>query len=252
MTDETKFTAGSFFLFFSVLCIIACVGFLYKIHKGIVISPRCIEVSAEVEKIIPADNAVWKLNFFRSGTSQESLNNLVLEDRKIVQKFFEENGIKKEDMEFSSFIREDYRETKKNEVPCYQAGNNLVIKSNDIKKTLFLRDNLSKLYKEGVVLKNNDIDFLCSNNDQIKDQLASEASVKAYLKASKLAKDLHVKIRRINRVYDPNFQIEGFNRNYLVRSFGAFNSIDNESQDSSQPIPRRKMKAIVRMDVEIK
>ena len=113
MTAESKFSWGSFFLLFSVLSIIACVGFLYKIHQGIVLNPRCIEVSAESEKIISADRATWTIRFEKTGANQAELNNLLLADRNIVKKFFETNGIKKEDMEFSSFVRENYHETKK-------------------------------------------------------------------------------------------------------------------------------------------
>ena len=97
MSNENKFSAGTFFLLFSVLSIIACVGFLYKLHKGIVLNPRCIEVSAEAEKIISADRATWTISFDRTDSDQKKLNKLLLADRNVVQKFFETNGIKKED-----------------------------------------------------------------------------------------------------------------------------------------------------------
>ncbi len=254
MENETKFSAGSFFLLFSVLSIIACVGFLYKLHQGIVLSPRCIEISAESEKTISADNAIWTISFDRTGTDQSELNKLVLKDRKAVQNFFISHDIQKEDMEFSSFIHEDYRETKKNDKQSYRAGNTLVIKSKDVEKILSLRDNLSELYKEGIILKNNHIDFGCSNNDQVQDQIASEAAIKAYVKAKELTKALHVKVVRIHKIYDPNFQIDGFNNRYLMKSLGVMNSVDAASgnTEDTQPIPKRKIKAIVRMEVEIK
>lgn len=255
MAEESKFSLGSFFLLFSVLAIIACVGFLYKIHKGIVLSPRCIEVSAEAERIILADRATWSIRFDKTGTNQSELDKLLLADRNVVQKFFETNDVEKEDMEFSFFVHEDYRETKKNNKTVYCAGYNLVIKSKDVEKILALRDNLSELYEKGIALSSNNIDFKCSTNDEVRDLLANEAAMKAYAKAQSLAKALKVKIRRINRVYDPNFQIEGMNdRVYMMKSFAGLNSADGVSgdQESSQPVPKRKMKVYLRMDVEIK
>ena len=255
MKAESKFSWGSFFLLFSVLSIIACIGFLYKIHQGIILHPRCIEISAEAEKIILADRATWTIRFDKTGEDQSELNNLLLEDRDIVQKFFESNGIEKEDMEFSFFIHEDYRETKKANKTVYCAGYNLVIKSKDVEKILALRDNLSGLYKKGIVLSSNNIDFKCSTNDEVQDLLTSEAATKAYAKARNLAKALKVKIRGINKVYDPNFQIEGMNdRVYMMKSFVGLNSVDGVrgSQENSQPVPKRKMKVYLRMDVGIK
>lgn len=255
MSNESKFGIGSFFLLFSVLSIIACVGFLYKIHKGIVLNPRCIEVSAEAEKVISADRATWNINFDRTGSDQTELNKLLLADRDVVRKFFETNGIEKDDMEFSFFVHEDYRETKKSNKTVYRAGYNLVIKSKDVEKILALRDNLSGLYEKGIVLSNNNIDFKCSTNEEIQNQLINEAAVKAYAKAKNLARALHVKVRRIHKIYDPNCEIEGMNRRfYAVKSFGAVNSLDgmSASQDNQQPVPKRKMKIFLRMDVEIK
>lgn len=254
MSEENKFSAGSFFLLFSTLAIIACVGFLYKIHRGIVLNPRCIEVSAETERIISADRAIWNINFEKTGTNQEELNKLLLVDRDKVQKFFESNGIEKEDMEFSFFIHEDYRETKKINKTVYRAGYNLVIKSKDVEKILSLRDQLSGLYKKGIILSNNHIDFKCSTNDEVQNELISEAAVKAYTKAKSLAKDLHIRIRRIHKIYDPNCYIEGMNRVYMLKSASAMNSADgfSEGKENSQPIPKRKMKVTLRMDVEIK
>lgn len=255
MAEESKFSLGSFFLLFSVLLIIACVGFLYKIQKGVVLNPRCIEVSAEAEKIILADRATWTIRFDKTGVNQSELDKFLLADRNVVQKFFEANGIEKEDMEFSFFVHEDYRETKKANKTVYCAGYNLVIKSKDIEKILALRDNLSELYEKGIVLSSNNIDFKCSTNDEVQDTLAKEAAVKAYAKAQSLAKALKVKIRRINKVYDPNFQIEGMNdRVYMMKSFAGLNSVDGvrSNQENSQSVPRRKMKVYLRMDVEIK
>lgn len=253
MSEEKKFSAGSFFLLFSILAIIACVGFLYKIHKGIILNPRCIEVSAESEKIISADRATWNISFDKTGANQAELNKLLLADRDIVQKFFKSNGIEKEDMEFSFFIHEDYRETKKINKTVYRAGYNLVIKSKDVEKILSLRDQLSGLYEKGIVLSNNHIDFKCSTNEEVQNKLISEAAVKAYAKAKSLAKDLHVKIRRIHKIYDPNCYVEGMNRVYSMKSV-AMNSVDGFSggQESSQSVPKRKMKVTLRMDVEIK
>ena len=255
MSNENKFSAGTFFLLFSVLSIMACVGFLYKLHKGIVLNPRCIEVSAEAEKIISADRATWSISFDRTGPDQTKLNKLLLADRNVVQKFFETNGIEKEDMEFSFFVREDYRETKKNKKTVYRAGYNLVIKSKDVKKILALRDNLSGLYEKGIALSDNRVDFKCSTNEEIQNQLINEAATKAYAKAKNLARTLHIKIRRIHKIYDPNCEIEGMNqRFYAVKSFGAVNSVDGVSgnQNNQQPVPKRKMKIFLRMDVEIK
>ncbi len=254
MSEENKFSTGSFFLLFSTLAIIACVGFLYKIHKGIILNPRCIEVSAEAEKIISADRATWNISFDKTGANQAELNKLLLTDRDKVQKFFEDNGIGKEDMEFSFFIHEDYRETKKINKTVYRAGYNLVIKSKDVEKILSLRDQLSGLYGKGIVLSNNHIDFKCSTNDEVQNELISEAAVKAYAKAKSLAKDLHIEIRRIHKIYDPNCYVEGMNRVYMMKSVAAMNSMDGVSggQENSQPIPKRKMKVTLRMDVEIK
>ena len=255
MITKSEFNWRSFFLLFSVLAIIACVGFLYKIHQGITLNPRCIEVSAEAEKIILADRVTWTIRFDKTGADQTELNRLLLADRNVVQKFFVDNGIEKEDMEFSFFVHEDYRETKKADRKVYCAGYNLVIKSKNVEKILALRDNLSGLYEKGIVLSNNNIDFKCSTNEEIQNQLANEAAVKAYAKAQNLAQALHVKIRRIHKVYDPNFQIEGMNdRVYMMRSFAVLNSVDGASngQGNSQPVPKRKIKAHLRMDVEIK
>ena len=158
-------------------------------------------------------------------------------------------------MEFSFFVREDYRETKKINKTIYRAGYKLVIKSKDVEKILALRDNLSGLYEKGIVLNNNNIDFKCSTNEEVQNQLINEAAVKAYAKAKNLAQALHVKIRRIHKIYDPNCQIEGMNnRFYMAKSFVAVNSVDGVSgnQDNQQPVPKRKMKVFLRMDVEIK
>ena len=253
MNKNVKFSAGSFFLLFSVLSVIASIGFLYKIHEAIVLNPRCMEVSAEVEKTISADRATWNISFDKTGENQAELNNLLLADRNVVQKFFESNGIEKEDMEFSFFVREDYRETKKMNKTVYRAGYNLLIKSKDVEKILSLRDHLSGLYEKGIVLSNNHIDFKCSADDEIKNQLISEAAVQAYAKAKKLAKDLHIRIKRIHKIYDPNCYVEGQNRVYMMKS-AAINSEDSISsgQENSQPIPKRKIKVSLRMDVELK
>ena len=256
MSNETKLAAGSFFLLFSVLSILACVGFLYKMHKGIVLNPRCIEVSAEVEKTILADRAVWNVRFAKTGPDQNELNKALLADREVVQKFFEEHDIEKDNMEFSFFINEDYQETKKANVKIYRAGYNLVIKSKNVEKILALRDNLSGLYEKGIVLSNNHIDFKCSTNEEVQNQLANEAAIKAYAKAKDLAKGLHVRIYRIHKVYEPNCQIEGMNdRFYVGRSFAMMNSAgssDGNNSDNSQPVPKRKIKVFLRMDVEIR
>ncbi len=254
MVEEKKISAGSFFLLFSVLSIIASVGFLYKIHKGIVLKPRCIEVSAESEKIIPADKITWYITFDKTGSNQADLNKLLLANREIVQKFFENNGIEKKDMEFSFFVHEDYREAKKLNKPIYRVGYNLVIKSKDVEKILSLRDKLSGLYEKGIVLSSNHIDFDCSISERIQNELTAEAAVKAYAKAKSLAKALHIKIRRISRVYDPNCYIEGMNRLYMMKSVAAVNSMGGLSggQEDSQSIPQRKMKISLKMDVEIK
>ncbi len=255
MHKENRFSLESFFLLFAVLSIIACVGFLYKIQQGILINPRCIEVSAEAEKTILADRATWTIRFEKTNTNQSDLNKLLLADRDIVQKFFETNGIEKEDMEFSSFVHEDYRETKKANKTVYCAGYNLVIKSKNVEKILALRDNLSGLYEKGIVLSSNHINFRCSTNEEVQKQLTNEAALKAYAKAKSLARALHVKIRRINKIYDPNCQIEGMNDGfYRAKSFAVVNSIDGVTgnSDNSQPVPKRKIKVYLRMDVEIK
>lgn len=253
MHRNIKFSAGSFFLLISVLLLIASIGFLYKIHQGIVLNSRLIEVSADVEKIISADRAIWNISFDKIGENQSELNNLLLADRDTIQKFFENSGIEKEDMEFSFFVREDYRETKKMNKTMYRAGYDLVIKSKDVEKILSLRDHLSGLYKKGIVLSSNHIDFKCSTDEEIQNQLISEAAVKAYTKAKTLAKDLHIKIKRIHKIYNPNCYVEGQNRLYMMKSL-AVNSADGISggQENSQSIPKRKIKVSIRMDVELK
>ncbi len=256
MSKETKLAAGSFFLLFSVLSILACIGFLYKMHRGIVLNPRCIEVSAEAEKTILADRAVWNIKFEKTGQDQAELNKVLLVDRNTIQKFFEDHDIEKEDMEFSFFINEDYQETKKANKTVYRAGYNLVIKSKDVEKILALRDNLSGLYEKGIVLNNNHIDFKCSTNEEVQKQLANDAAIKAYAKAKDLAKALHVKVRRIHKVYEPNYQVEGMNdRFYVAKSLAMTNSAgsaDSSNFDNSQPVPKRKIKVFLRMDVEMK
>ena len=64
-----------------------------------------------------------------------------------------------------------------------------------------------------------------------------------------------MEIRIVNLVNSADFHIEGMNdRVYMMKSFVGLNSVDgvHGSQENSQPVPKRKMKVYLRMDVEIK
>lgn len=239
----------NFFLLFAVLAIFACVGFVYKIQKGVLITPRCIEVSAEVEKSTVADKAIWAIVFDKVGEDQTELNKISQSDKRKVQEFFIQKGIPIKDMEFSFFIREE-KSSRKNDVkqPTYRAGYNLVIKSDDVGCILNMKNDLSELYQQGILVTSNRQIFQCSMNEQIKQELTLEAARKALKKAEEMARALNVRVKKINKVYDPDFQSAS---PHLVDGI-YLNKAMVMSHDDEGSAPQRKIKVRIRMDVEIK
>lgn len=251
-----NFGIENFFMIFATLVIIGGIAFLYKVQKGIVSHPRYMEVSAETEKEVLADRAVWNLVFDRTGQDQAELNRILLEQKNIVQNFFVEKGISKEDMEFSFFIREEYRSSKLPllDKPTYRAGYNLGIKSKNVDLILKVKDNLSTLYEQGIIVTSNRLSFRCSLNEKIKQELSLEAYKKAYAKAQEVAKSLNVNLKKISKIYEPNYGVEDFHMNHFYSGMvmaKAMNGTDGEEAES-QKAPKRKITAHVRLDIEIK
>lgn len=248
----TSLNIWNFFLLFAILAIFACVGFIYKIQKGVLISPRCIEVSAEVEKTVLADKATWSIVFDKVGDNQLELNQILQADKNKVQKFFIQKGIQNKDMEFSFFIHEEGRPRKPEfeTRQSYRAGYNLTIKSDDVDRILRMRNDLSGLYSQGILLTHNRLTFGCSVDEKVKQELTIKAAQKALKKAEEMARALNIRIKKINKVYDPD--LHGA---FPLMTDGVFNnkaimtSYESEIPDS---VPQRKIKARIRMDVEIR
>ncbi len=252
---ETKISTSNFFLLFAVLSIIICVGFMYRIQEGIVINPRCIEANAEIEKEVQANRANWILVFDKVGTNQSQLHKSITSTKEKIEDFFHEHDIDEEDMEFSFFTKEENRNIKKTQdtSPIYRMGYKLTIKSKKIDIILNLKNNLSDLYKQDIAFSVNHLDFKYSLCDEIKHEIAMEVAKKALNKAQDLADALDVRIKNIYRVYEPIFQVQYNDLNGLyIQKLNAKNNHNINEEENTLQFPKRKIKASIRIDVEIK
>ncbi|MBE6447246.1 MAG: DUF541 domain-containing protein [Alphaproteobacteria bacterium] len=244
---------ANFYLLFSVLAIIACVGFLYKIQDGVLISPRCIESSAEIEREIEADQCVWTLVFDKVGNNQSELNRELKKSKDKVIEFFKEKDIDEDDMEFQLFVREEGRSRKTDAPALYRMGYRLIIKSNDLTSVLKIKNDLSDLYKQNVIFSSNNLKFRCSLSEKIKQEMALEVAKKAMNRARDMAKALDTEILKVWRVYEPSFRISSPNMdtNYGIRGVSVDSNIQDDDAVEAR-IPKRKVKAYIKLDAEMK
>ena len=246
---------SNFYLLFSVLAIVACVGFLYKIQDGVLISPRYIESGAEVEREIDADSCIWTLVFDKVGEDQAELNKEIKKYKNRVERFFEDRDIDEDDMEFGLFVREEGRAKNADTPQRYRMGYRLVIKSKDLPSILKIKNDLAELYRQNITFSTNRLEFRCSLNDKIKSEMTAEVAKKAMEQAHEIADALDSKIVRIWRAYEPNFQTftPDLNVNYGLRAINAHGeSHGDDDGEMLMKAPKRKVKAYIKLNVEIK
>jgi len=182
---------------------------------------RSVSVKGLSEKELPADIALWPIQFTRAGNDLSQLYADLEKDTKQIAGFLKSNGFVDNEITVSppaiiDKMAQQYSDTSKIGLR-YTATQNVTVYTDKIDAVRTTMKKLVELGKTGIVFTggnyDNKTEFIFTRLNDIKPEMIEEATRKAREVAQKFAKDSDSKLGKIKRASQGQFSITDRDRN---------------------------------------
>ncbi len=217
-TDRTSAFILGFFLFLGLALMGHFIGSSVISFKEY---ERSVTVKGLAQKELPADIALWPIQFQRADNSLAALYIALEKDRQEIVSFLMANGIEKKDITLSppsvvDKLAQQYGSSAR--VPFRYTGHQVVtVYSDQVETVRKAMNQLAELGKKGIVFKSDDyrhtIEYIFTRLNEIKPAMIEEATTKARQVARKFAKDSDSKLGKIKKARQGQFSIRNRDKN---------------------------------------
>ncbi|AXP09202.1 SIMPL domain-containing protein [Campylobacter hepaticus] len=180
---------------------------------------RSVTVKGLSQKDVEADTLIFPIKFTRSSNNLSNLYQELDQDKQNIIKFLEEQGVKSNEISHSApniidKLSDPYSSDNQT-IYRYVGTGNLLLYTNNVKLGKTILEKISKLIKEGVVLKidDYDIEYLYTKLNDIKPQMIEEATINARNSAIKFAQDSKSSLGKIKKASQGQFSISNRDKN---------------------------------------
>jgi len=182
---------------------------------------RSVSVKGLSEKELPADIALWPIQFTRAGNDLSQLYADLEKDTKQIAGFLKSNGFADNEITVSppaiiDKMAQQYSDTSKIGLR-YTATQNVTVYTDKIDAVRSTMKKLVELGKTGIVFTggnyDNKTEFIFTRLNDIKPEMIEEATRKAREVAQKFAKDSDSRLGKIKRASQGQFSITDRDRN---------------------------------------
>ncbi|MCQ2063238.1 MAG: SIMPL domain-containing protein [Fibrobacter sp.] len=181
---------------------------------------RAVLVRGLAEREVPADYVIWPIVYKELNDDLGSLYEAVQAKSAILEKFLLDNGIKKEEISYSS---PDILDTdgevydSRKHTARYSATVVMTVASSNVSLVREIMAKQNELLKQGLAFTDNDYRYhkVYSFNalNQVKPAMIEEATQNAHAAAEKFAKDSHSRLGKIKTATQGMFSIEDRDEN---------------------------------------
>ena len=182
-----------------------------------------------------SDLIVWKASFSRQASTLEQAYKLITQDRKEVENYLQENGIKKDEIVFNAVTAHKLYDSYYDENDHYRKifkGYNLTqefkIKSKEVEKVENLSREITELIDKGVYLNSQSPKYYYTKLDELKIEMIAEATENARLRAEQIASNSGAKLGKLKSAQLGVFQITGQYSDEEYSWGGTFNTSSKE------------------------
>lgn len=241
-------------MFVAILAVVIGSVFIWKFQSGRGAADcRYINIEGEAEREVMADTAEWSIYFEHVGEKQSDLNKMISLEKPKVLEFLIDNGISKDEIEFFNYIKEDHGDKKGNDAIRYRMGYCAHIKTTKMKTVTNLKNNLSELFSEDIGIVRNILEVSYSKQAKVEQELCKKATQNAIDKALDLTDFLKIKLKKILKIENPRFYtsslVPNVDMNGGRRMMATF---QNAEENASNEILKRKIKANINLQIEIR
>jgi len=182
---------------------------------------RSVSVKGLSEKEMPADIALWPIQFSRAGNDITQLYADLEKDTKEVVRFLKENGFSDSEITVSppaitDKLAQQYGDSSKVELR-YSANQDITVYTDKIDAVRATMKKLVELGKTGIVFTggnyDNKTEFIFTRLNDVKPAMIEEATRKAREVAEKFAKDSSSRLGKIKQASQGQFTITDRDRN---------------------------------------
>ncbi|MCQ2063846.1 MAG: SIMPL domain-containing protein [Fibrobacter sp.] len=202
------------------LAILGLGAFLYFAMIGVKDRERVVLVRGLAEKEVAADYVIWPIVFKEMGNDLAELYATAQSKSSLLEKFLLENGVKKEEISYSSpdiVDAEGEMYDNRQHSLRYTATIVLTVASNNVSLVRQIMGKQSELLKQGIAFSENDYRYrkVFSFNalNDIKPAMIEDATKNARAAAEKFAKDSESKLGKIKTASQGQFSIEDRDEN---------------------------------------
>lgn len=202
------------------LAILGLGAFIYFAMINVKDRDRVVHVRGLAEREVPADYVIWPIVFKEMSNDLAELYSVVQKKTEVLEKFLLENGVKKEEISYSSpDITDAEGEMFDNHKRPfrYSATVALTVASKNISLIRGIMDKQSELLKQGFAFTANDYRyrkiFSFNGLNDIKPAMIEEATKNARTAAEKFAKDSQSKLGKIKTASQGQFSIDDRDEN---------------------------------------
>ncbi len=187
-----------------VMIALGCIFSTFILSKSIVefqkLQNQTIRVTGSASKKVTSDSASWTIRFSSTKPILKEGYFQIQSDAKKIKDFFSTYGINEDDIEFSvinsnpNYKRFPGTYNYSNEIESYTVSQNVTVKSKDINKITEISKKVDNLVNQDINLTSDAVQYFVSNLDDIKIQVAQEASKNAKERAKSMVKGTNGRI----------------------------------------------------------
>lgn len=204
------------------------IGNAYKYKYDI---SNTINVTGNAKKDFESDLVKWTAFYNRLSPDLSNASEKLKQDRKLVEEFLKEKGIKPDEISFQAIdIQKDYTHSYDNAGNSFSSFNGYVltqyvsVESKDLDKVSQASREISELVSKGVELSSNPPKYFFSGLEDLKLELISQASANAKARAENIAQESSSGIKKMISADLGVFQITGQNDDEDFSYGGVFNT----------------------------
>lgn len=202
-------------------------------------SENTILVTGLGTKKFTSDLIAWSGSFTRTNFDLKNAYNELAEDRKIIEKYLISQGMKKEEIIFSSvYIQKlysyntDYNEQTKQVFNGYELSQTVSIESTDVAKIENLSRNITEIINLGIEFTSSSPRYYYTKLADIKQEMIADATKDAKKRAEKIADNAGSKLGKLKKASMGVIQITAPNSDEEFSYGGTFNTSSKEKEAS--------------------
>ncbi len=214
-----------------LLCIIAGTLILSKAWVTGKQQNQTISVTGSAQQDFVSDLIVWSGYFSRNNSSLQEANAQLKADAEVIKKYLLKNGVKTEEIKFSSInIQKTYKTTTNSDYSRtevfdgYNLSQTVTVESKKVDKLESLSREVTQLIDEGIEVTSETPSYLYTKLADLKHVLIENATKDARLRADKVAINAGAALDDLKKADLGIFQITGQNSTEDYSYGGAYNT----------------------------